>query len=119
MKLKIYNCAGENYSQSAIDGELKKQLLYLPHDKLEVTYSLSPQIDGHSDGKFNILFLDDNKDLPENERKYFTNVNWIQRQKIRFMYGDLIFQSREFKLSVSSGFIGFILGIISQRIMGC
>lgn len=110
MKLKIITCEGENYSTEAKEAELSHQVLRIEGKSLEVELIASPMVYGHSRGNnnVNILFKDLNTELSDDERKYFTEVSFIKRQRILWMFNKHLLQKYPISSGVGTILIGFI-----------
>lgn len=112
MKIKVYNCEGENYSEHAIESELSHQILDFNGKKIEVELDCSPMIFGQSKGvnDVNLMFKDLDTSKEENERKYFTKVNWLKKQRIKWMFGKHYLQGLTFIQAFGYPFVLLILG---------
>lgn len=114
MKIKIYNCIGEEYSEEAFDAELHNQILEFGDKKLEVELEDSPQVYGQARNinNVNLMFKDLDETIPDDERKYFTKANWFQKQRIQWMFGKHYFQDGGFKQALLYPIIvGIVIGI--------
>jgi len=112
MELQIYWCDGEAYSADYEICVIKHQTLYFKDQKIEIelTSKLSQKVIGQSDGRFNVMFKDDNDELPENERLYFTKVGWYKKYRLQQMFVKLWIQQDNNWLKILTA-IGIIAGI--------
>ena len=95
MKFDIYHCEDEEYSETYEVCNVSHRLLNFKGDKLEVELILLPEVAGHSDGQFNVMFMDKDEELEENERKYFTKANWHEKPRLKWMFGKHWIQRNE------------------------
>jgi len=112
MKIKIYNCEGEDYSENSIDAILSNQVLEFEGKRIEVELDDSPQVFGQARGinDVNLMFKDSNTGIPENERKYFTKASWFDKQRIKWMYKRHFLQKSSFVTNLFYPLILLIIG---------
>ena len=88
MKFIVYYCKNNDYSDKCFEAKVDKRILHhVNGKKLEVECYFSPEIKGHSNDRFNTMFLDRNEEVNEFDRKYFTKASWIERFKLRKQFG--------------------------------
>jgi hypothetical protein len=102
MKLLLHSCINEEYSPNPFYGELKDCLLVLNESEpMEVSIDFSPAVQGYAKHyKHNLNLMLKNKDskVSEHDSKYFTKVNWLDRQKILWLFKeDVIHKSNPFQ----------------------
>ena len=117
MILNVYYCEEDNYSEKCYQALVEHRLVSLPNGKnLEVTCEFKPEIKGHSNGVFNVMFCDKDESLEENDRKYFARTNWIQRQLLRKQFG--LFWTQKEPLAVVAIIIS-ILTLLERVLEAC
>lgn len=80
MKFNVYYCENDNYSVESFDALVKKRLLFhRDGNRLEVECVFDPEVSGHSDDRFNVMFKDKNESISEPDRKYFTKLRDYRR----------------------------------------
>lgn len=114
MNLTFSYCKDDDYCDTPFTSKVYKRILFHPEKgRLEVSLVLLPEVSGHSDGKFNVMFLAKYpKDAPENDKKYFAKITFLQRQKLLWMFGGHWFQNTENIWRIATHFITFISGYV-------
>jgi hypothetical protein len=117
MKVIVYYCEDENYSKECFEAKIKHRLLYHKDgSKKEITYDLNPQVFGHSDGRFNVMFLDSDESIQDNSNKYFARLSGFQKFKLIWSYNNYFIQKTENIKWMSGLIIGFLLGLLANWI---
>ena len=95
MKFNIYYCKNKNFSDKCFEALIKHRLLHhVNGEKLEVDCHFVPEIKGLSEARFNVMFYDKDETLSDDDRKYFTNANWLERFKLKKQFGLLLSQQQ-------------------------
>jgi|DEB0MinimDraft_6_1074348.scaffolds.fasta_scaffold56182_2 hypothetical protein len=117
MKFNIYYCEDEGYSKEFEVCNVKHRLLEFQCEKLEVELITKPEVKGHSNGNLNVMFLDKKYSMDDDEGKYFTNVNWFELFRLKWMFGQYWVQKAESQAQLAMLVLGYLLGILTPFIV--
>lgn len=102
MKLLLHNCINQEYSPDPFYGELKNCLLFIGRNEpFEVSIDFSPAVKGyakHYNYSLNLMLKNKDPKINEHDSKYFTEVSWLDKQKILWMFKeDIIHKANPFQ----------------------